>query len=143
MYVFFKTTLCLSFLILGLHAQAQEEILGRWQDEDNATIIEIYEDNGIYAGRIVWLLDSLDLYSNKKLDVENDNSSLRSRPLIGTDLIYGFQYYENYWRKGKIYDFNSGRTYNGKIVVKEDELRLSGYYGVLSFLGRTTKWHRP
>lgn len=142
MYAFIKTTLALSLFTFFSSVYAQEEILGKWQDEEGTTIIEIYEENGLYNGRIVWLLDSLDIQGNKILDVYNDNTSLRSRKLIGIDLIYGFQYYDGYWRKGKIYDYHSGRTYNGRIVVK-DELRLSGYYGVLSFLGRTTKWSRP
>lgn len=127
---------------LSFQVNAQEEILGFWYNDDSTTIIEIYMDNGLYNGRVTWLKESLDTQGNSRLDVYNDNASLRSRELLGIDLIYGFQSINSFWRKGKIYDYKSGRTYNGKITLKNTELRLSGYYGILFFLGKTKTWYR-
>lgn len=132
-------------LALPIFLQAQDTpdaITGRWMDEDSTTVMEIYETNGLYDGRIIWLADSLDERGEPVRDVHNTNPDLRGRTLIGIDLIYGFQWMDGKWRKGKVYDQHSGRTYNGKITLRDGELRLSGYYGIFSFLGKTRRWTR-
>lgn len=141
-----KTSLTAIFLfaVAMFQASAQNEILGFWMNEDKDAIIEIYEENRIFNGRIVWLKDSLDNFGQPVRDVFNDRSSLRSRKVMGTDMLSGFIYEDDAWRKGEIYNYNSGNDYNGKITLDDDgNLKLKGYYSILFFLGRTKTWTRP
>ncbi|MBP9152876.1 MAG: DUF2147 domain-containing protein [Flavobacteriales bacterium] len=138
-------------LILGLLsctnllAQNSDAILGRWMNEKKETIIEIYEENDIYHGRVVWLKDSLDVFGDKLRDVLNSNTKLRSRKVLGTKMLDGFVWDgTDSWRKGQIYFYHSGNEYNGKIMVSpQGELKLKGYYSFLFFLGKTQTWTRP
>ena len=142
-----KTTGITLFFVCAFtvfQASAQNEILGFWMNEDKDAIIEIYENNRIFNGRIVWLKDSLDSFGQPVRDVFNDRSSLRSRKVMGTDMLMGFIYTDEAWRKGEIYNYKSGNDYNGKITLDDDgNLRLKGYYSILFFLGRTKTWTRP
>ena len=43
----------------------------------------------------------------------------------------------------EIYNFKTGNTYTGKIhLTNKNEMELTGYYGILWFLGRTKTWTR-
>ncbi|MGB1247308.1 MAG: DUF2147 domain-containing protein [Chitinophagales bacterium] len=126
-------------------AQSSTDIIGMWQNEDGNQQIEIYqqEDNLFYA-RLIWLKDNVSPYNQSAYDVENNEKSLQSRLLIDIDVLIGFEYLEekHLWKNGKIYNFKNGNSYNGKIQIKEGELHLTGFYGILFFLGKTQKWTR-
>jgi len=127
-----------------LVAQNGNAILGRWMDEDKETIIEIYEKNDTYHGRIVWLKDSLDMFGERLRDALNADTKLRPRKVLGTNMLENFVWDgADTWRKGEIYYYHSGNEYNGKISISEiGELKLKGYYSILFFLGRTQTWTR-
>ena len=44
-------------LFVGLQSFAQNEILGTWYNDIKSSKIEIYEEKGLYYGRITWLED--------------------------------------------------------------------------------------
>ena len=133
-------------LCVNLYAQNADVILGKWMDENQETIIEIYKlaDKNIYNGRVVWVRDSLRSFGEGLRDVLNDDTELRSRKVLGTNMLEGFVYDgTDTWRKGEIYYYQSGNDYNGKIYLDEEgNLRLKGYYSILFFLGRTKTWKR-
>lgn len=133
------------FSITNAFAQNGDAILGRWMDEGKETIIEIYEENDMYHGRVVWLKDSLDVFGDKLRDVLNSNTKLRSRKVLGTKMLQGFVWDgAETWRKGQIYFYQTGNEYNGKITMSETgQLKLKGYYSILFFLGKTQTWTRP
>lgn len=130
---------------ISVVAQDKDDILGFWLDEKRETVIEIYEhaDRDLYNGRIVWLKDSLDTFGNERRDVLNDDPQLRSRKVLGTNMLYGFAWDDtDTWRKGEIYYYQTGNDYNGKIHLDGGKLKLKGYYSILFFLGRTKTWQR-
>jgi uncharacterized protein (DUF2147 family) len=133
-------------LCLSLHAQNADAILGKWMDENQETIIEIYKpaNQNFYNGRVVWVKDSLGSFGEGLRDVLNDNTELRSRKVLGTNMLEGFVWDDtDTWRKGEIYYYQTGNDYNGKIYLNEEgQLKLKGYYSVLFFLGRTKTWNR-
>lgn len=125
-------------------AQNKDAIIGRWMDDNEETVIEIYREKELYHGRIVWLKDSIDAYGNEVRDVLNPNVKLRPRKVLGSKMLTGFEWdgAEN-WKKGSIYYYHNGNEYNGKIYLDEEgNLRLKGYYSFLFFLGRTHTWTR-
>ncbi len=135
--------LLVPLLVLNTLAQTKDDILGYWLDEKEETVVHIYEDNDLYFGKVVWLRDSLDVYGYQRRDILNNDKDLRSRKVLGTDMLIGFQWDgEDTWRKGQIYYYQTGNNYNGKIYLNNGELKLKGYFSILFFLGRTKTWQR-
>jgi uncharacterized protein (DUF2147 family) len=144
-------------LTLPLAAPADEAgaILGRWTTAEAKSIVEIYERDGLYHGRIVALKEPLypedpahddyveGLAGKPKVDRNNPDEALRGRPIVGLNLMSGFGYDgDNVWSGGTIYDPESGKTYKCKLtLVAPDELNVRGYVGI-SLFGRTTTWTR-
>jgi len=125
-------------------------ILGIWNNEDGRAKIEVFHCDGHYCGRIVWLKepnyppgDKSGLAGKPRVDLENPNRDLRGRPLLGLQIMTGFDYLgDGVWGKGTIYDPESGHTYKGKITVESPQrLILRGYIGIPLF-GRTSVWSR-
>lgn len=123
-----------------------DDILGVWLNEDKDAHIQVYKKSGKYYGKIIWLLEPLDEDNGKpKVDDDNEDESLRTRPILGLMLLQNFEFDEkDEWEKGKIYDPNNGKTYSCYIEFKDetkDLLKVRGYIG-FAMIGRTTYWTR-
>jgi uncharacterized protein (DUF2147 family) len=61
-------------------------------------------------------------------DVKNPDSKLRSRPIVGMTFIRDFRRADTgRWTGGKIYDPNTGKTYDSKMRLNPDgSLKLDG-----------------
>lgn len=144
------------FLLLGLmiyplaQISAQDvkgdDILGLWLNEDKDAHIDVYKEGDKYFGKIVWLKDPIDEETGKpKLDDENQDESLRSRPVLGLLLLREFEFDgDDEWEDGRIYDPKNGKDYSCYIEFKDDTknlLKVRGYIGI-AMLGRTTYWTR-
>lgn len=144
------------FLIAGMimipftQINAQEvsgdDILGVWLNEDKDAHIQIYKESDKYFGEIVWLETPIDEDTGKpKLDDENEDESLRDRPILGLLLLKNFEFDgDDEWEKGRIYDPKNGKTYKCYMEFHDenvDELKVRGYIG-FSMIGRTTYWTR-
>lgn len=116
---------------------------GLWLSEGGDAKIQIWDQNGKLYGKIVWLKNPLGSNGKPKLDLNNPNPSLRSRPIIGLPLLMdlkptGSDQYEG----GSIYDPKSGKTYDCQMEQLSSQiLKVRGYLG-FSLLGRTQKWQR-
>jgi uncharacterized protein (DUF2147 family) len=131
-----------------------DTILGVWatdpEGEGGQAHIEITKTGGKYAGTIVWLEEPLYLddeededYGNPKVDKNNPDPALQSRPIIGLELMKGFVFDgKETWKKGTIYDPDNGKTYKCKLKIgDEGQLKVRGYIG-FSMIGRTSEWTR-
>ena len=79
-----------------------------------------------------------------KKDKENSDKELRSRPVLGLEILTGFVFDDDEWEDGDIYDPKNGKTYSCYMKFNDDtkdELKVRGYIG-FSLLGRTTYWTR-
>lgn len=118
-----------------------DAIVGVWltAGDDNAKV-EIFESNTKYYGKIVWLKNPI-RDGGKALDVNNPDVSKRKNPIIGLQIISGFEYNpdDKIWENGKIYDPQSGKTYSCNIKKEGNKLKVRGYIG-FSLLGRTEIW---
>jgi uncharacterized protein (DUF2147 family) len=147
-----RPVLLLTFLLLVSIAFAADEdrILGLWNTPGNDCKIEIFKNGRKYCGRIVWLKEPLfpadddgGMAGRPVVDRENPNPSLRSRPLIGLQLIEGFTYIgKNVWEKGTVYDPDKGQTYRCKMTLYDpNHLEVRGFIGI-PLLGGTSIWTR-
>ncbi len=122
------------------------KIYGYWINEKRDLVIFVYEDEEhVFHGKIVWMADSLDEYGTLRRDVMNNDARLRSRKLMGMNVLSGYRYDrdDNEWDGGRIYNFENGNTYRGRMWInKEGELRVRGHWWILWFLSRTKTWTR-
>jgi uncharacterized protein (DUF2147 family) len=147
-------TLCLNIMVvvwlvcpsLGWAVDG-DDILGEWVTEGGGSRVEIFKKDHRYFGKIVALKktnylpgEETGLDGTPRLDLQNSNESLRSRPLVGVELMKNFRFEKEKWVGGRIYDPENGRAYKCKIsLTKDGTLHVRGYIGV-SLLGRTTVW---
>jgi uncharacterized protein (DUF2147 family) len=138
-------TSCVTFAAAPLFAGSPDAIIGKWLTQNKKIEIEIYKAGDKFNGRIVWLKDpcypandAKKMGGRPRIDRENPDPSLRNRPLIGMDILYGFDFTrEDTWKNGTVYDPRDGRKYQSILtIVSADELQVRGFIGV-SLLGKT------
>ena len=135
--------LCLTLALL-LAGAAQASPLGRWATPEEKSHIEIYECEENLCGRIVHLGEPLGDDGEPRRDEENPEEQLRARPILGLDIlrIPSTADRKGVWRKGRIYDPESGNTYKCQMWLEgEDVLQFKGYLGI-PLIGRTSTWRR-
>jgi uncharacterized protein (DUF2147 family) len=145
---FLKPFLTLAGLFLVMISYSQtpsaDAILGKWLNEDKDAHVQIYQENGKYYGKIVWLNEPNEPATGlPKLDDENEDESLRTRPVMGLILLKDFIYDgDGEWEDGTIYDPKNGSTYDCYMHFDENGvLKIRGYIGI-SWIGRNTYWTR-
>lgn len=120
-----KTALTVATVtLLSVSAQAAAPVTGRWITQSKDGVVEIYECGATICGKIAKFLVDPPAGPGAK-DLNNPNKALRSRTILGMNILTGFKEAGNEW-KGQIYDPKSGRTYrsivykgkSGNLVVK-------------------------
>ncbi len=137
-------------LLAGRHSFGQttgNEIIGTWLNQEKEAQIEIDKSGTTYSGKIVWLKEPNDADTGKpRLDKHNPDAKLKSRPILGSELLYGFVFDkgEKEWNKGTIYDGRDGKSYKCYITLNTDgSLKVRGYVGAAWMgLGKTNTWTR-
>jgi uncharacterized protein (DUF2147 family) len=123
-------------------AQSADDIIGTWFTEGGKSKVEISKADGKYSGKIIWLKDPNREDGTVKLDRENEDESLRSRGILGLPVIQNFEWDDDEYEDGTIYDPENGKTYSCEITWKDiNTLNVRGYIG-FSFIGRDTVWTR-
>ncbi len=123
-------------------AQKKDDIVGKWSSETGEGQIEIYPRGGKYFGKLVWVKEPNDEKGKPKTDLKNPNASLRTKPLLGLEILKDFVFEDNRWTDGTIYDPKTGKTYSCNLSLKENgQLNIRGYIGI-SLIGRSESWKR-
>jgi uncharacterized protein (DUF2147 family) len=137
---------CALLIMFKAYSQAPNEadaIIGVWESGNGKARIKIDKANDKFNGRIVWLKEPLDEAGKPKVDKNNPDEALRSKPLLGYSMLKAFTYAgDKTWEEGTIYDPESGSTYSCTITMTDDNtLDVRGFIGV-SLFGRTDVWKR-
>jgi uncharacterized protein (DUF2147 family) len=136
---------CLSLTSLNAIADDPDAIVGKWLSAKKRNQVQIYKQGNKYYGKLVWMVEPNDPLTHKpKLDRENPDETLRSRPLLNVVLLTNLTYKgNNLWDGGEIYNPEDGKTYNCDLSLKDaNSLDLHGYVMGISFLGKTRTWTR-
>lgn len=140
-----RAALALAFLLVFALSASAQDPQGIWITQDGDAKIEIRTCDDTLCGKIVWLKEPLEENGEPKVDDENPDPALQTRPLLGLEILSGFPTTpdnKGMFEGGKIYDAESGKTYSCHMSFKsDDELKIRGYVGI-SLLGRTTVWSR-
>ena len=115
-------TLALALFSLAGYSQT---ILGKWLTEAGDAKVEIYESNGKVNGKIVWLEKGPDTK-----DTHNTDEKMRSRKLMGVNILSGLTKKSEKWEGGRIYNPKNGKTYKCSIWPDGDKLKVRGYLGM-------------
>lgn len=122
-------------------AQSKDDILGKWINSSGEGQIEIFKKGDKYFGKLVWIKEPNE-NGKPKVDAKNPNASLRSKPILGLEIVKDFVYDDKEYVDGKVYDPKTGKTYSGKMTLEgANKLNMRGFIGI-SLIGRTEAWKR-
>ncbi|MFN3784963.1 MAG: DUF2147 domain-containing protein [Spirosomataceae bacterium] len=133
----------LFFTSFATLAADPDDILGLWKNGEGTGIVQIYKKGDKYYGKIVWLKVTNDPDGTPRKDINNPETSLRTRPLKGLENLRGFQYAgDGKWENGNVYDPKTGNDYSCEMtLVNPNTLEVRGFIGI-SLFGRTDVWKR-
>lgn len=122
-------------------ALAADPVEGDWLTQDGTAKVRIAPCAAAPArmcGTISWLKNPADA---KATDANNPDPKLRARPILGLPMIRDFKpAAAGRWTGGKIYDPNSGKTYDSRLSVNPDgTLKVEGCVLVVC---RAQTWRR-
>lgn len=139
---------CVGLVLAGLTAAgaaraADDPAFGLWLSENGRAIIEIAPCADKACGKIVWMKEPLNAEGKPKIDKNNSDSALASRPICGLPLVGDFvKGAPGEWNDGYIYDPESGDTYTAFMIAQPDgTLKVRGYVGI-SIIGKSQIWTR-
>lgn len=129
--------------IAGRMADNPDAVLGVWKNGEGTGMVQIFKRGDKYFGRLVWLKVPADANGKPRVDVNNPEEKLRTRPLKGLENLRDFVYKgENKWEGGQVYDPKTGNDYSCEMTLTDaNTLEVRGYIGV-SLFGRTDVWKR-
>ncbi|MFK7912863.1 MAG: DUF2147 domain-containing protein [Pseudomonadales bacterium] len=133
----------LTGLLLPLVSRAADSqaVFGLWAGP--TSILKLYPAaNESLRGKVVALKEPLFKAGEKGpqgqpvTDVNNPDPKLRALPILGMDLLAGYERNGKKWQ-GEIYDPESGKTYSSNLRIdRRGDLLIRGYIGAPMF-GRT------
>ena len=119
--------------------------VGKWATKGGKSHVAIAPCGDKLCGRIVWLKNPNTDEGKPKIDKNNPNSMKQARPILGLQILHGFEKDEdeaNVWRSGRIYNPEDGKTYRCTLTLRSDgTLRVRGYIGI-PLLGKSQIWKR-
>ena len=123
-------------------AQNADVVRGVWLNNEKDVKMEIYKSGDKYFGKIIWVKEMYESDGRtSKKDSKNSNEELRNRSILNLVILSGFTYDDGEWTDGELYNPKSGKTYDGKMKLKGNNLEIRGYVGSPMF-GKTTVWIR-
>ena len=70
-------------LAIPVSARAQASIAGTWFTEDSSSKVTITQSGNAYTGKVTWVK------TEGAVDAKNSDPSLRTRPIMGIDILTG------------------------------------------------------
>ena len=137
-----KIIFSMIFMLVPLAAAFAQDVVGKWKLEDGTAIVEVYKSGDAYNGKIVWLEKPTEADGSPAADNNNPDKALRSRKLIGLNMLSGLKKNGGEYTGGTIYDPGNGKTYNCSMKVEGDVLKVRGSLDKKGLLGRTMDWYR-
>lgn len=127
-----QTILLFAFFVLSCATASAQSIVGQWKTIDDETgkaksIVEIYEKNGKYYGKIVKLLNrGADEDPDPVCDKCEESDDRYKKKVIGMEILRDLEKDGDEWSDGKILDPKKGKVYDCEVWLKGGNLRLKG-----------------
>ena len=110
-------------------AQADDRPVGRWATPGVAAIVEFApcSDASALCGTIRWPWEAADEKGWPRLDAQNSDAALRTRPLVGLSILSGLTRSSKGGWEGRIYNPEDGQTYRATVrLTAADTLTIEG-----------------
>lgn len=140
----FLTIVLLAQLVFVRVAKAEDpavKILGKWISDEKNLIVEVYKLGNKYNAKILWFrpVDAKTKVVYKTHDVHNPDVKLRTRKIVGIDVVQNLVYNENthQWVDGLIYDATLGRQWSAFAYLSPKEALIVKGYWHFKFLSKT------
>ena len=118
---------------------SEESVFGYWLTPGSIVLIENCDD--YICGKIETIFVDEGQDPNLILDDQNKDKALRSRTLIGTNILSGFltkEINQRDFKGGRIYDPRRGRDFKSSLYLKDDgTLKVEG---CLAFICDNEEW---
>jgi uncharacterized protein (DUF2147 family) len=137
-----RIILCAIALIMPFATALAQDVIGKWKLADGTAIVEVYKSGDSFNGKIVWLQNPTDSDGTPAKDDNNPDKNLRSRQIMGLNMLSGLKKTGDEYSGGKIYDPGNGKTYNCSMKVEGDVLKVRGSLDKKGLIGRTMDWFR-
>lgn len=129
------------FFAICLTTSAQS-IVGKWKTIDDETqkprsIVEIYEQNGKYFGKILQVFYEPDEKPTGICDKCTDDR--KGQKIAGLQIIRNLEKKDNEYKNGTILDPKNGKVYDCKLWLENEALKVRGY---VAFFFRTQTWYK-
>lgn len=126
-----------------VEVKPENNVIGVWESEEKNLQIEMFEDNGQFAGRMIYFKCSSEQIMRTCTDTENPDKTLTTRKLLGLKLVTKLEYKGmNVWDNGKIYDPNTGRTFEARIQLTDPNTAIVRGYWKFKWIGRSMVFYR-
>ncbi len=121
----------LAWVGIALAASDVDSAEGVWLTADGGAQVRIApcaNQADQLCGTIVWLKDPFDEPGQPSRDLHNPNPELRSREILGLELLHGLRRKSaGHWTGGRVYNSDNGKSYRASIhVTKQGALRIEG-----------------
>lgn len=134
--------LTLLFTSITIYTQSKvDRISGVWLNQLGNAEVEIFKRDGRFFGKIVWIEIPNDMDINLAKDKNNPDPLLRSRNILGLEIITDLVYKNGTWIDGKLYSPEKGQTVGCKLEISDDDQTLF-VKGAKGFFSKTLKWKR-
>lgn len=146
---YFRSACGLALLVAApfLAAASPDDVTGLWRDDGSILLVRRVDD--VLHAQLIALRPGEINYGDgeqgswaagsARRDDQNPDESLRSRFLMGMQLLSNYQFNKGVWQ-GEIYDPGSGNTYSSTMKInRRGELQMRGYIGI-SLFGRTVTY---
>ena len=135
----FRIMLALAILVASAPASAAAPAIeGQWLTDDRKGVVRIAPCGRQMCGTIVRVLDTAP--GTPTRDVNNPDASRRTRPILGLQVLWGFEPRAAAWEGGRAYDPKNGKNYRSKLTLNRDgSLKVTG---CVLFVCRSKRWTR-
>ncbi len=112
-------------LLAAAAAMSPDAAIGKWRTQTRNGIVEVERCGGSICGKLV---SSDGLRANPNLlDANNKDAALRTRRLVGLQILGGFTRGDGEWTGGTIYNGDDGGTYKATVTpLDADHLKVRG-----------------
>lgn len=127
-----------AFMLMAGGLGGSQHAEGYWVTADRAALVRIAPCGPKLCGTIVRVL----AHGSKvpSTDLNNSQPNLRSRSLVGLEVLSGFTLRGTAWVEGRAYDPKSGRSYKARLTPNADgTLTVTG---CVFFICRSQTWRR-
>ena len=124
--------------LLAASVSGTEDVKGYWVTADRTAIVRVAACGTNLCGTVTRVLARGSQVPNT--DANNPQPSLRSRPLVGLQVLSGFASSGSSWINGRAYDPKTGRSYKASLTPNADgTLTVTG---CVLFICQSQRWTR-